>query len=267
MNYYDVDDDIDNNNDDDDRLGKMVTKKDDDGKGVKEVFWDTDPEDGATWPATSGLLDALGTGGRALMPVLGILMLGVVFAAYEYPGFARALHECEGEYALHRAFAERPICTADVQRADFERADLLDCTRAERYVVSEYPLLCTLPRWMQTSLPGALLLHAYERTQAVGAGATSWPMVLLGSFALLAAFWIVWGQRGETQRHAISVGAQQEQAQVMASLVRKVQRTDDEPLALRYQDVYPAEAAARRRKGRSPISDYESDEPTSYDED
>lgn len=160
---------------------------------------------------------------RTLRDYSGLLLLLAVLGAWavvEFPRFSAARHDCLSEYQLHTDFTAEPICTTNPHRTAYEQADLLDCTRAERYVVSEYPAFCTLNRWMARSLPADAIEFGRTRVREITEGATSYPMIGIGAVVALVAFYIVYAQYGETQRHAISVGAQQQQTEALTSVVR-----------------------------------------------
>lgn len=209
--------------------------------------------------------------------LLLVLLTGLsLWAVVEFPRFSVARHDCAWEYALHTDFTREPICTENPRRNEYERAELVQCTRAERYVASEFPLFCTVNRWMALSLPAEAATFLRARVNEITEGATSYPMIGIASVVGLVAFSIVFSSYTSIQQHAISTGARQQETEAFASVIRTMGRNSQSHAALAaspsvtdvtdvtHEDAY---LAATKGPPAPPADSYamEDDEETDYD--
>lgn len=205
---------------------------------------------------------------------LALFVVPLVAAlAIEYPRLIAAQHECAADYALYREFASESICTTNERRDAYENADLLRCTVAERYVASALPLFCTVTTWAAHSSAADAVAYVRSRAQELTEGVTTGPMLLLGAGVFLTMFYIIWAQRGETDREAIRVGAQQQTTDTLSSVLRTALRARSPALppatahSPTVEDVTDYRSAlARKATPWDDADDNASDEETVYDE-
>jgi hypothetical protein len=132
------------------------------------------------------------------------LLLGLLAFGYnEYCHYGAHWAQCNATFEVHREFAEEPVCMrSEAQRHIYEQHELLNCSRAEQYVISQPVGLCALRAWVHDTYAGRVLQNMSGKIDAVTA-----PYLLL---VLLAATVIVGvrtylTERGKSDRKALEI--------------------------------------------------------------
>jgi len=130
---------------------------------------------------------------------LALLLLGAGLVVSEWQRYHQAYLECAATFEVHADFSDKPICV-DPHRDRYEMHDLLDCTKAERYVAAEPVRLCALRSWAETSHLARFFVNASTKFDSATA---PWILVAVCSLAVLMGIraWI--SERGKTERAAL----------------------------------------------------------------
>jgi len=133
-----------------------------------------------------------------------LLCAGLTTVAYnEWCHYGVHWSRCNATFEVHRAFSDEPVCHRDTsKRHVYEQHELLNCTRAESYVISQPVGLCAMRSWAQDTYAGRLWDNMSGKLDAVTA---PYLLLLLLALTIIVSVRTYLTERGKSDRKALEI--------------------------------------------------------------